>query len=147
MQCQPDYPSPIQKTVKIEAAIEGISKGESKLRAMASPYQLFPYLRLVTEILKDPRTTLLTLAANASAASARASAGTDPRNPRWVHGLLWSLHGRASISFTLFQQLLMTKGIAAGQQSTKIKWRAPALGGKASAESDFATDDDDDFLD
>ena len=54
-------------------------------------------------------------------------------------------YGRASISFYAFNAN-GNKGIACGLNNLqKIKDGEP-LGGKASAESDFATEDDDDFL-
>ena len=55
------------------------------------------------------------------------------------------VYGRASINFYAFNSN-GNKGIACGLNNLqKIKDGEP-LGGKASAESDFATDDDDDFL-
>lgn len=56
------------------------------------------------------------------------------------------VYGRASINLYAFNSN-GNKGIACGLNNLqKIRDGAP-LGGKASAESDFATDDDDDFLD
>ncbi len=55
------------------------------------------------------------------------------------------VYGRASVNFYAFN-VNGNKGIACGLNNLqKIKDGEP-LGGKASAESDFATDDDDDFL-
>ena len=55
------------------------------------------------------------------------------------------IYGRASINFYSYN-VNCSKGIACGLNNLqKIKDVEP-LGGKASAESDFATEDDDDFL-
>lgn len=56
------------------------------------------------------------------------------------------VYGRASISFYAFNSS-GNKGIACGLNNLQKIRDGEPLGGKASAESDFATDDDDDFLD
>lgn len=55
-------------------------------------------------------------------------------------------YGRASISFYAFNSS-GNKGIACGLNNLQKIHDGEPLGGKGSAESDFATDDDDDFLD
>ncbi len=55
------------------------------------------------------------------------------------------VYGRASISFYAFNSN-GNRGIACGLQNLQLIKEGEPLGGRASAESDFATDDDDDFL-
>ena len=55
------------------------------------------------------------------------------------------VYGRASISFYAFNSN-GNKGIACGLNNLQKLRDGEPLGGKASAESDFATDDDDEFL-
>lgn len=56
------------------------------------------------------------------------------------------VYGRASISFYAFNSS-GNKGIACGLNNLQKIRDGEPLGGKASAESDFASDEDDDFLD
>ena len=55
------------------------------------------------------------------------------------------VYGRASINFYAFN-VNGNKGIACGLNNLQKIRDGESLGGKSSAESDFATDDDDDFL-
>ena len=55
------------------------------------------------------------------------------------------VYGRASITFYAFNSS-GNKGIACGLNNLQLIRPGEPLGGKASAESDFATDDDEDFL-
>ena len=55
------------------------------------------------------------------------------------------VYGRASINLYAFNSN-GNKGIACGLNNLQLIRAGEPLGGKASAESDFATDDDDDFL-
>ncbi|MFA5546601.1 MAG: DUF2815 family protein [Sphaerochaetaceae bacterium] len=55
------------------------------------------------------------------------------------------VYGRASITFYAFNSN-GNRGIACGLQNLQLIKEGEPLGGKASAESDFATDDEDDFL-
>jgi len=55
------------------------------------------------------------------------------------------VYGRASITFYAFNSN-GNRGIACGLQNLQLIREGEPLGGKASAESDFATDDEDDFL-
>ena len=69
------------------------------------------------------------------------------RNPILTRSEVYSgVYGRASISFYAFNSS-GNKGIACGLNNLQKIRDGEPLGGKASAESDFATDDDDDFLD
>ena len=56
------------------------------------------------------------------------------------------VYGRASITFYAFNSS-GNKGIACGLNNLQKVRDGQPLGGKASAESDFATDEDEDFLD
>lgn len=68
-------------------------------------------------------------------------------NPILTRSEVYSgVYGRASISFYAFNSS-GNKGIACGLNNLQKIRDGEPLGGKASAESDFATDDDDDFLD
>jgi len=55
------------------------------------------------------------------------------------------VYGRASINLYAFNSN-GNKGIACGLNNLQLIRAGEPLGGKASAESDFATDADDDFL-
>jgi len=55
------------------------------------------------------------------------------------------VYGRASITFYAFNSN-GNRGIACGLQNLQLIREGEPLGGKASAESDFATEDDEDFL-
>ena len=55
------------------------------------------------------------------------------------------IYGRASINFYAFNSN-GNKGIACGLNNLQLIRTGEPLGGKASAESDFATDAEDDFL-
>lgn len=83
---------------------------------------------------------------NANATSAPGIVDAD-RNPILTRSEVYSgVYGRASISFYAFNSS-DNKGIACGLNNLQKIRDGEPLGGKASAESDFATDDDDDFLD
>ncbi len=81
-----------------------------------------------------------------NAASAPGIVDAD-RNPILTRSEVYSgVYGRASISFYAFNSS-GNKGIACDLNNLQKIRDGEPLGGKASAESDFATDDDDDFLD
>ena len=64
-----------------------------------------------------------------------------------THSEVYSgVYGRASITFYAFNNS-GNRGIACGLNNLQKIRDGEPLGGKASAESDFATDEDDDFLD
>lgn len=69
------------------------------------------------------------------------------RNPILTRSEVYSgVYGRASITFYAFNSS-GNRGIACGLNNLQKIRDGEPLGGKASAESDFATDEDDDFLD
>ena len=83
---------------------------------------------------------------NANATSAPGIVDAD-RNPILTRSEVYSgVYGRASISFYAFNSS-GNKGIACGLNNLQKIRDGEPLGGKASAESDFASDEDDDFLD
>ena len=83
---------------------------------------------------------------NANATSAPGIVDAD-RNPILTRFEVYSgVYGRASISFYAFNSS-GNKGIACGLNNLQKIRDGEPLDGKASAESDFASDEDDDFLD
>ena len=82
---------------------------------------------------------------NANSATAPGIVDAD-LNPVLTRSEVYSgVYGRASI--TLYAYTSTGKpGIACGLTTLQLIRAGEPLGGKASAESDFATDDDDDFL-
>ena len=83
---------------------------------------------------------------NANATSAPGIVDVD-RNPILTRSEVYSgVYGRASITFYAFNSS-GNRGIACGLNNLQKVRDGEPLGGKASAESDFATDEDDDFLD
>lgn len=82
---------------------------------------------------------------NANSATAPGIVDAD-RNPVLTRSEVYSgVYGRASINFYAFNSN-GNKGIACGLNNLQLIRPGEPLGGKASAESDFATDDDEDFL-
>ena len=82
---------------------------------------------------------------NANSATAPGIVDAD-RNPILTRSEVYSgVYGRASISFYAFNSN-GNKGIACGLNNLQKVRDGEPLGGKVSAESDFATDDDDEFL-
>ena len=82
---------------------------------------------------------------NANSASAPGVVDAD-RQPIIERSEVYSVvYGRASINFYAFN-VNGNKGIACGLNNLQKIRDGEPLGGKASAESDFATEDDDDFL-
>ena len=140
------------KTVaKIEAAIEAAYReGESKLKGNGKSV---PALSVLKTPLRDgdlerPDDPAYagSYFVNANATSAPGIVDAD-RNPILTRSEVYSgVYGRASISFYAFNSS-GNKGIACGLNNLQKIRDGEPLGGKASAESDFATDDDDDFLD
>lgn len=83
---------------------------------------------------------------NANANSAPGIVDAD-RNPILTRSEVYSgVYGRASITFYAFNSS-GNRGIACGLNNLQKVRDGEPLGGKASAEDDFATDEDDDFLD
>ena len=82
---------------------------------------------------------------NANSASAPGIVDAD-RQPIIERSEMYSgIYGRASINFYAFN-VNGNRGIACGLNNLQKLRDGEPLGGKASAEADFATDDDDDFL-
>ncbi|MFP3153331.1 DUF2815 family protein [Lachnospiraceae bacterium ZAX-1] len=135
---------------KIKTAIEAAyHEGESKLKgngktvpplaAMKTP------LRDGDEERPDDETYANAYFINANSAAAPGIVDID-RNPILSRSEVYSgVYGRASINFYAFNSN-GNKGIACGLNNLQKIRDGEPLGGKASAESDFATEDDEDFL-
>ena len=140
------------KTIaKIEAAIEAAYKeGEAKLKGNGKSV---PALSVIKTPLRDgdmerpdDPAYANSYFVNANATSAPGIVDAD-RNPILTRSEVYSgVYGRASISFYAFN-ISGNKGIACGLNNLQKIRDGEPLGGKASAESDFASDEDDDFLD
>ncbi len=139
------------KTVaKIKAAIEAAyHDGESKLKGNGKTVPAMSVLKLP---LRDGDTERPDDEAYANAYFINANTATAPgivdadRNPILTHSEVYSgAYGRASITFYAFNSN-GNRGIACGLNNLQKIRDGEPLGGKASAESDFETDDDDDFL-
>ena len=139
------------KTVeKIKVAIEAAYKeGESKLKGNG---RSVPALPAIKNPLRDGDTERPDDEAYANSYFINANSATAPGivdancNPILERSEVYSgVYGRASISFYAFNSN-GNKGIACGLNNLQLIRAGEPLGGKASAESDFATDDDDDFL-
>ena len=140
------------KTIaKIEAAIEAAYKeGEAKLKGNGKSV---PALSVIKTPLRDGDMERPDDPAYANAYFVNANATSAPGivdadcNPILTRSEVYSgVYGRASISFYAFNSS-GNKGIACGLNNLQKIRDGEPLGGKASAESDFASDEDDDFLD
>lgn len=139
------------KTVaKIKAAIEAAyHDGESKLKGSGKSV---PPMAAIKTPLRDGDSERPDDPAYANAYFINANSATAPgivdaaRNPILTRSEVYSgVYGRASISFYAFNSN-GNKGIACGLNNLQKVRDGEPLGGKVSAESDFATDDDDDYL-
>ena len=139
------------KTVaKLKAAIEAAyHEGESKLRGNG---KTVPALSTIKNPLRDGDTERPDDPAYAGAYFINANSGTAPgivdadRNPVLTRSEVYSgVYGRASINFYAFNSN-GNRGIACGLNNLQKVRDGEPLGGKTSAEDDFATDNDDDFL-
>lgn len=139
------------KTVaKIKAAIEAAyHEGESKLKGNGKSV---PPMSTLKTPLRDGDSERPDDEAYAGAYFINANATTAPgivdadRNPILTRSEVYSgVYGRASISFYAFNSN-GNKGIACGLNNLQKIRDGEPLGSKASAESDFATEDDEDFL-
>lgn len=135
---------------KIKAAIEAAyHEGESKLKGNGKSV---PALSVIKNPLRDGDVERPDDPAYAGCWFINANATTAPgivdadRQPIIAHSEVYSgVYGRASINFYAFNSN-GNKGIACGLNNLqKIKDGEP-LGGRTSAEDDFNTDDDEDFL-
>ena len=135
---------------KIKAAIEAAyHDGESKLRGNG---KTVPPLVAIKNPLRDGDTERPDDPAYKNAYFVNANSATAPgivdadRNPVLTRGEVYSgVYGRASISLYAFNSN-GNKGIACGLNNLQLIRAGEPLGGKASAESDFAADEDEDFL-
>lgn len=139
------------KTVaKIKAAIEAAyQEGQAKLKGNGKSV---PPLVAIKNPLRDGDIERPDDPAYANAYFINANSATAPgivdadRNPVLTRSEVYSgVYGRASINLYAFNSN-GNKGIACGLNNLQLIRAGEPLGGKASAESDFATDDEDDFL-
>ena len=136
--------------VKIKAAIEAAyQEGQAKLKGNAKSV---PALSLIKNPLRDGDVERPDDPAYADSYFINANSATAPgivdadRNPVLTRSEVYSgVYGRASISFYAFNSN-GNRGIACGLNNLQLLRAGEPLGGKASAESDFATDSFDDFL-
>jgi len=142
--------SDVKTVAKIKAAIEAAYKeGEAKLKGNGKSV---PALSTIKTPLRDGNIERPDDPAYADAYFINANATTAPgivdanRDPIMTRSEVYSgVYGRASITFYAFNSS-GNRGIACGLNNLQKIRDGEPLGGKASAESDFATDDDDDFL-
>ena len=135
---------------KIQAAIEAAYKeGESKLKGNG---RTVPALSVIKTPLRDGDIERPDDPAYANAYFINANSATAPGivdaacNPIMKRSEVYSgVYGRASISFYAFNAN-GNKGIACGLNNLQKISDGEPLGGKASAESDFATEAEEDFL-
>lgn len=144
-------PKSDSKTVaKIKAAINAAyNEGEAKLKGNGKSV---PPLAAIKTPLRDGDSERPDDPAYANAYFINANSASAPgivdadRNPILTRSEVYSgVYGRASISFYAFNSN-GNKGIACGLNNLQKVRDGEPLGGKTSAESDFATDDDEDFL-
>ena len=139
------------KTVtKLKAAIEAAyHEGESKLKGNG---KTVPPLAAIKTPMRDGDVERPDDPAYANAYFINANSATAPgivdadRNPVITRSEVYSgVYGRASIKLYAFNSS-GDKGIACGWNSLQLIRVGEPLGGKTSAENDFASDNDDDFL-
>jgi hypothetical protein len=135
---------------KIKAAIEAAyQEGETKLKGNG---KTVPPLTAIKTPLRDGDTERPDDPAYANAYFINANSATAPGivdadlQPILERSEVYSgVYGRASINLYAFNSN-GNKGIACGLNNLQKIRDGEPLGGKARAEDDFATDDDDDFL-
>ena len=143
--------SDTRTVAKIKAAIEAAYReGESKLKGNGKSV---PALSVIKTPLRDGDLERPDDAAYANAYFINANATSAPGivdadlNPIMTRSEVYSgVYGRASITFYAFNSS-GNKGIACGLNNLQKMRDGEPLGGKASAESDFAPDAEEDFLD
>ena len=144
-------PKSDRKTVEaIKAAIQAAyEEGESKLKGSG---KTVPALSVIKTPLRDGDAERPDDPVYADAYFINANSATAPgivdadRNPVLTRSEVYSgVYGRASINLYAFNSN-GNKGIACGLNNLQLIRPGEPLGGKASAEADFATDDDEDFL-
>ena len=135
---------------KIKAAIQAAyEEGQSKLKGNG---KTVPPLSAIKNPLRDGDLEKPDDAAYAGCYFVNANSATAPgvvdadRQPIIERSEVYSgVYGRASINFYAFN-VNGNRGIACGLNNLQKIRDGEPLGGKTSAESDFATEDDDDFL-
>ncbi len=135
---------------KIKAAIEAAYReGEAKLKGNGKSV---PPLAAIKTPLRDGDTERPDDPAYTNAYFINANSATAPgivdadRNVILTRSEVYSgVYGRASISFYAFNSN-GNKGIACGLNNLQKIRDGEPLGGRSSAESDFTTDEDEDFL-
>jgi len=135
---------------KIRSAIEAAyAEGEAKLKGNGKSV---PALASLRSPLRDGDIDRPDDAAYANAFFVNANSTTAPgivdedRLPVLSRSEVYSgVYGRASITFYAYNSN-GNRGIACGLQNLQLIRSGEPLGGRASAESDFATDDEDDYL-
>ena len=140
----------IKTVTKLKAAIEAAYReGEAKLKGNG---KTVPPLAAIKNPLRDGDIERPDDPAYANAYFINANATAAPgivdadRNPILTRSEVYSgVYGRASISFYAFNSN-GNKGIACGLNNLQKVRDGEPLGGKTSAESDFATEEDEDFL-
>ena len=142
--------SDTRTVAKIKAAIEAAyQEGQAKLKGNG---RSVPPLSAIKTPLRDGDIERPDDPAYANAYFINANSATAPgivdadRNPVLTRSEVYSgVYGRASINLYAFNSN-GNKGIACGLNNLQLIRPGEPLGGKASAEADFATDDDKDFL-
>ncbi len=142
--------SDVATVQKIKSAIEfAYKEGESKLKGNSKS---IPALSAIKTPLRDGDIERPEDVAYANSYFLNANATTAPGivdeacNPIFERSEVYSgVYGRASISFYAFNSN-GNKGIACGLNNLQKIRDGEPLGSRASAESDFTTDSDDDFL-
>ncbi len=142
--------SDIKTVAKVKAAIDAAyHEGEAKLKGSGKSV---PLLAAIKTPLRDGDVERPDDPAYANAYFINANATSAPgvvdadRNPILTRSEVYSgVYGRASINFYAFNSN-GNKGIACGLNNLQKVSDGEPLGGKISAESDFATEDDEDFL-
>ncbi len=142
--------SDTRTVAKIKAAIEAAyHEGESKLKGSGKSA---PPLASIKIPLRDGDVERPDDPAYADAYFVNANATTAPgivdadRNPVLTRSEAYSgVYGRASISLYAFNSN-GNKGIACGLNNLQLIRAGEPLGGRASAGNDFASDEDNDFL-
>ena len=140
----------VETVNKIKAAIKAAYEdGASKLKGNGKSV---PPLAAIKNPLRDGDIEKPDDEAYAGCYFVNANSSTAPgvvdadRQPIIERSEVYSgVYGRASINFYAFN-VNGNKGIACGLNNLQKIRDGEPLGGKSSAESDFATDDDDDFL-
>ena len=142
--------SDVRTVEKIKAAIQAAyEEGESKLKGSG---KTVPALSAIKSPLRDGDLERPGDDAYKNAYFINANSSTAPgvvdadRQPILETSEVYSgVYGRASINFYAFNSN-GNKGIACGLNNLQKIRDGEPLGGRARAEDDFATDDDDDFL-